>query len=44
MKYLSLVVAATMSMLIGHTLANIDPIVIKGSKFFYSTNGTQLCV
>lgn len=23
-------------------LAQVDPIVIKGSKFFYKTNGTQL--
>ena len=22
--------------------ADVDPIVIKGSKFFYKTNGTQL--
>ena len=24
--------------------ATVDPIVIKGSKFFYKTNGTQLFV
>ena len=23
-------------------LADVDPIVIKGSKFFYKTNGTEL--
>jgi hypothetical protein len=23
-------------------LAQVDPIVIKGNKFFYKTNGTQL--
>jgi hypothetical protein len=25
-------------------LADIDPIVIKGSKFFYKTNGTQFFI
>jgi hypothetical protein len=25
----------------GRALADVDPIVIKGSKFFYKTNGTQ---
>lgn len=33
------------SMLIGRAAAaDVDPIVIKGSKFFYKTNGTQLYV
>lgn len=26
----------------GSVLADVDPIVIKGSKFFYKNNGTQL--
>jgi hypothetical protein len=25
-------------------LADVDPIVIKGSKFFYKTNGTQFFI
>jgi hypothetical protein len=25
-------------------VADVDPIVIKGNKFFYKTNGTQLYV
>jgi 1,3-beta-glucanosyltransferase GAS1 len=35
-------VAAT-SMFVSSVVAQqVDPIVIKGSKFFYKTNGTQL--
>lgn len=33
---------ATTSMLVGQAAADVDPIVIKGSKFFYGGNGTQL--
>jgi hypothetical protein len=32
---------AAASMLVSHVAADVDPIVIKGSKFFYKTNGTQ---
>ncbi|KAM0694193.1 hypothetical protein Q7P36_006320 [Cladosporium allicinum] len=32
---------ASTSMLIGRAAADVDPIVIKGSKFFYGGNGTQ---
>jgi hypothetical protein len=42
MRGLSGIVAAATSMLIARAVAGIDPIVIKGSKFFYGTNGTQL--
>lgn len=35
-------VAAAVSLFAGSVLADVDPIVIKGSKFFYKTNGTQL--
>lgn len=34
--------AAATSVLIGRAVADVDPIVIKGSKFFYGGNGTQL--
>lgn len=34
-------IAATI-MFVGRAVADIDPVVIKGSKFFYGTNGTQL--
>lgn len=36
---------ATTSVFVGQAAAQngqVDPIVIKGSKFFYKTNGTQL--
>lgn len=33
---------AASSLFISSALADVDPIVIKGSKFFYKTNGTQL--
>lgn len=33
---------ASTSMMIGRAAAEVDPIVIKGSKFFYKGNGTQL--
>lgn len=36
--------AAAASALFASAFADVDPIVIKGSKFFYKTNGTQLCV
>lgn len=32
---------AALSLLTSTVLADVDPIVIKGSKFFYQTNGTQ---
>ncbi|GAB7353918.1 hypothetical protein MBLNU459_g4263t1 [Dothideomycetes sp. NU459] len=32
---------AAVSMLVSSVAADVDPIVIKGSKFFYKTNGTQ---
>ena len=35
-------VVAAASLFAGAALADVDPIVIKGSKFFYKTNGTQL--
>jgi hypothetical protein len=28
--------------LLGTAMADVDPIIIKGSKFFYSSNNTQL--
>ena len=34
-------IAAT-SLFVSSAIAAVDPIVIKGSKFFYKTNGTQL--
>lgn len=33
--------AAVATMLVGRAAADVAPIVIKGSKFFYSNNGTQ---
>lgn len=33
-----------LSLLAGHALADLPPIVSKGSKLFYSNNGTELCV
>jgi hypothetical protein len=30
--------------LLGLASAQIDPIVVKGSKFFYKTNGTQFFI
>lgn len=36
-------VASAMACLFTSVISqNVDPIVIKGSKFFYKTNGTQL--
>ena len=40
MKSLSIVAAAA-TLFASAALADVDPIVIKGSKFFYKTNGTQ---
>jgi hypothetical protein len=42
MRVSNALAAAAASLLVGRVVANVDPIVIKGSKFFYSTNGTQL--
>ena len=33
--------AAATALLVSTASAAVDPIVIKGSKFFYKTNGTQ---
>ncbi|CAI6338868.1 unnamed protein product [Periconia digitata] len=38
---MKLSVAAAATALLGLAAADLDPIVIKGSKFFYKTNGTQ---
>lgn len=43
MKGFGVAAALTAAGLFAKTvLADVDPIVIKGSKFFYKTNGTQL--
>jgi hypothetical protein len=40
-----LAVAAGITALFARSaLADVDPIVIKGSKFFYKTNGTQFFI
>ncbi|KAL4931371.1 glycoside hydrolase family 72 protein [Aspergillus undulatus] len=36
--------AAAAATLLGRALADVDPIVIKGSKFFYSSNNTQFYI
>ncbi|KAL5046593.1 hypothetical protein BDW71DRAFT_207385 [Aspergillus fruticulosus] len=36
--------AAAASALLGQVMADIDPIIIKGSKFFYSSNNTQFYI
>jgi hypothetical protein len=41
MKYSLLAAGA---LLAGNALAAVDPIVIKGSKFFYKTNGTEFYI
>lgn len=41
MKYSLLAAGA---LLAGTALADVDPIVIKGSKFFYKTNGTEFYI
>lgn len=41
MRGLATAAAAAASMLVGRAVADVPPIVIKGSKFFYSNNGTQ---
>jgi hypothetical protein len=33
---------ATATFFVGASAQDVDPIVIKGSKFFYKNNGTQL--
>ncbi|KAL8732167.1 MAG: hypothetical protein Q9166_002914 [cf. Caloplaca sp. 2 TL-2023] len=33
--------AAVATLVVAHAAADVDPIVIKGSKFFYKTNGTE---
>lgn len=33
---------ATTGLFARNVVADVDPIVISGSKFFYKTNGTQL--
>ena len=38
----TIVAIAVASVFAGSVVAAVDPIVIKGSKFFYQTNGTQL--
>lgn len=43
MKGFGAAAVATAALLIHSAVAQtVDPIVIKGSKFFYKTNGTQL--
>jgi hypothetical protein len=42
MRGIATAAAAATSMLVGRAVADVDPIVIKGSKFFYGGNGTQL--
>ncbi|KAL5337986.1 hypothetical protein BJX70DRAFT_399081 [Aspergillus crustosus] len=41
---LTLAAAAVAASFVGRVLADIDPIVIKGSKFFYSSNNTQFYI
>ncbi|KAL4814357.1 Glucanosyltransferase-domain-containing protein [Aspergillus spinulosporus] len=36
--------AAAASALLGRVMADVDPIIIKGSKFFYSSNNTQFYI
>ena len=38
------VVAGAATLFAQAVLADVDPIVIKGSKFFYKTNGTQFFI
>jgi hypothetical protein len=39
---MKLSIAAAATALFASALADVDPITIKGSKFFYKSNGTQL--
>ncbi|KAL4881868.1 Glucanosyltransferase-domain-containing protein [Aspergillus karnatakaensis] len=41
---LTLAAAVAVTTFIGRAVADIDPIVIKGSKFFYSSNNTQFYI
>ena len=36
--------ATAAALLASSVLADVDPIIIKGSKFFYKTNGTQFFI
>jgi hypothetical protein len=42
MRSFGLLSATALLATTGSVLAAVDPIVIKGSKFFYQNNGTQL--
>jgi hypothetical protein len=41
---MKITLAAAATALFTTALADVDPIIIKGTKFFYKTNGTQLYV
>lgn len=42
MRSIGAALFAAAGLLARSAVADVDPIVIKGSKFFYKTNGTQL--
>ena len=44
MKHFGAALLATTSLFAGSFAASIDPIIIKGSKFFYKNSGAQLYV
>jgi opacity protein-like surface antigen len=44
MKFTIAAAAVAASLINYAAAADLDPIVIKGNKFFYKTNGTQLYV